>query len=134
MRSYVPNAGRTATSEDSVDEMLTALLGRNGRNRMAFEYLMACYLLTGRVDKIVDNIGRLDDLGYRAIPTLYAEEILVYVSKFKISPETIQRYVTFIQLRNSMGPQNRSLVLNRLVREFGSSYFFYITFGRVGLS
>jgi len=32
-----------------------------------------------------------------------------------------------------MRPENRQAVLNRLILEFGSSYFFYSAFGRVGL-
>ena len=38
-----------------------------------------------------------------------------------------------MQIRNSMGPQNSQAVLNRLIRDFGTSYFFYYSFGRVGL-
>lgn len=141
-RSYMPDVG-AAAGMGSVDRMLTTLLERNGRNRMAFEYLMAAYLLTGQVDKIVANVGRLDDLGYRTIPTLYEEAILIHfglrgekldVTKFNMKPETIQRYIKFVQIRNAMQPLNRSATLNRLVREFGASYFFYFTFGRVGLS
>ncbi|MBN1360391.1 MAG: hypothetical protein JW993_07360 [Sedimentisphaerales bacterium] len=143
IRSYMPTDSDTVTGDSSVEELLTALLERNPGNRMAFEYLMACYLLTGQVDKVVANLERLDRLGYRTIPTLYEEAILLYhgvqgrkldVSKFNVSPETLRRYVTFVQIHNSMQSQNRSAVLNRLVRDFGTSYFFYFTFGRVGLS
>jgi hypothetical protein len=38
-----------------------------------------------------------------------------------------------VKLRNSLRPENRQIVLNRLITRFGSSYFFYSTFGRVGL-
>jgi len=143
IQSYLPDDDDTVTAEHSAEGILAALLERNPRNRMAFEYLMAAYLLTGQVDKVVANTERLSDLGYRAIPTLYEEAILVYhglhnrnldVTKFNVRSETIQRYVRFVQIRNSMQAHNRTVVLNRLVREFGSSYFFYFTFGRVGQS
>jgi hypothetical protein len=134
-------AGVTGT--EPVDETLAALLKRNPHNKMAFEYLMACYLLTGQVDKIVANMGRLRDLGYPGTPTLYQEAVLIHfgsqeqqvdLARFNISPETIRRYEAFVQLGNAMQSQDRQAVLNRLIREFGTSYFFYYTFGRVGLT
>ncbi|MCP4608869.1 MAG: hypothetical protein GY845_09165 [Planctomycetes bacterium] len=142
IRSNMFEAGHAGTSKDSVDQILIELLVHNPRNKMAFEYLMACYLLTGQVDKIAANMERLGDLGYQAIPTLYEEAILIYfgsqgkkvdLSKFNIKRNTFERYAKFVQLRNAMRGQNRQAVLGRLVAEFGSSYFFYFTFGRVGL-
>ncbi len=142
IRSNMFEAGHKGTSKDSVDQILIELLVRNPRNKMAFEYLMACYLLTGQVDKIAANMERLDDLGYQGIPTLYEEAILIYfgsqgkkvdLSKFNIKRDTFERYANFVQLKNAMRPSNRQAILGRLIGEFGSSYFFYFTFGRVGL-
>lgn len=129
--------------KEPIDEILLGLLEQNPRNQMAFEYLMAFYLLTGRADKVVENIERLNDLGYKGIPTLYEEAILIYfgfqgqlvnLNKFEIRPETIQRYMKFIQLRKAMQTVNRQAVFNRLIQEFGSTYFFYFSFGQVGLT
>jgi hypothetical protein len=98
--------------------------------------------LTGQVDKIVANAGRLRDLGYQGTPTLYQEAILIHfgsqghevdVAQFSITPETIRRYEAFVQLGNAMESRDRQAVLDRLIREFGTSYFFYYTFGHVGL-
>jgi hypothetical protein len=142
IRSYMFEEGHTGIVKESVEQMLLELLAHNPNNKMAFEYLMACYLLTRQVDKVVTNMERLHDLGYQEIPTLYEEAILIYfgsqrqkvdVSKFNIKRETFERYMRFVQLRNAMQPGNRRAVLNRLVVEFGSSYFFYFTFGRIGL-
>jgi hypothetical protein len=142
IRSYLRDEMAPVTGAEPVDQTLAALLEHNPHNKMAFEYLMACYLLTGRVDKIVENMERLPGLGYPAIPTLYEEAILIYygsrqqavdLAKFNVSPETLHRYEAFTQIRNSMGPQNSQAVLNRLIRDFGTSYFFYYCFGRVGL-
>ena len=142
VRSNMFEEGHAGISKDSIDQILIELLVHNPRNKMAFEYLMACYLLTGRADKIAMNMERLSDLGYKAIPTLYEEAILIYfgsqgqkvdLKKFNIKRNTFERYAKFVQLRNAMGPNNRQAVLGRLIGEFGSSYFFYFTFGRVGL-
>ncbi len=142
IRSYMHEKGPVGTGKKPVDQMLTGLLLHNPKNKMAFEYLMACYLLTGRADRIVANMERLKELGYQEIPTLYEEAILIYfgsqgqkvdLNKFNIKRDTFERYAKFVQLRNAMQPQNRQAILNRLIVEFGSSYFFYFTFGRVGL-
>jgi len=142
IRSYMFEEGHAGTSKESIDQMLIELLVHNPHNKMAFEYLMACYLLTGRVDKIATNMERLHVLGYQEIPTLYEEAILIYfgsqgqkvdLNKFNIKRNTFERYTKFVQLRNAMQPHNRQAVLRRLIVEFGSSYFFYFTFGRVGL-
>lgn len=142
IRSVMFEKGYPETSRDSIEKMLTELLTRNPGNKMAFEYLMTCYLLTGRVDKIAASMNRLESLGYNAIPILYEEAILIYygsqgqkidLDKLNIRPQTIQRYKNFVHLRNSMQAHNRQAVLNRLILEFGRSYFFYFTFRTVGL-
>jgi hypothetical protein len=142
IRSCMADETAGVTGSEPVDETLAALLAHNPQNRMAFEYLMACYLLTGRVDKIVENVDRLRDLGYQKIPTLYEEAIVIHfgslrqqvdLARFNISMETLQRYEIFAQMANAMQPQNQQAVLNCLIRDFGTSYFFYYTFGRVGL-
>lgn len=142
IRSYMHQEGHPGTGKDSIEQMLTGLLVQNPHNKMAFEYLMACYLLSGQVDRLTANMERLDDLGYQTIPTLYEEAILIYfgshgqkidLDKFKVRPQTIERYTKFIELRDTMQPPNRQAALKRLIVEFGNSYFFYFTFGCVGL-
>jgi hypothetical protein len=142
IRSYMHEEGYAEIGEGSIDQMLIGLLVRNPNNKMAFEYLMACYLLTGRIDKITAIMERYPALSYEAIPILYEEAILIYygsqgqkvdLNKFNIKRETIQRYIRFVQLRNAMRPDNRQDVLRQLIIEFGNSYFFYFTFGRIGL-
>ncbi len=142
IRSCMYQEGHPGTADDAPEQMLRGLLAHNPHNKMAFEYLMAYYLLARRVDEIAANVERLKDLGYHTIPTLYEEAMIIYfgtkgqridLNKFNIRRETIDRYMKFVQLRNSMRPDNRQTVLNRLISEFGSSYFFYCTFGRVGL-
>ena len=142
IRSRMHQEGFLGSGDDSVERILTELLACNPANRMAFEYLMACYLLTGRVDKIAAKMEQIKAFNYDGIPTLYEEAMLIYfgsqgrkidLNRFNIKRDTIDRYMTFVQLRNSMRPDNRHIVLERLISEFGSSYFFYTTFGRVGV-
>lgn len=141
IRSCMPDDPLAVAGPEPLEQTLAGLLEQNPRNKMALEYLMACYLLTGKVDKITENLHRLDDLGYRAIPTLYEEAVLIhYVSqkpkpdlgRIKISAETIKRYQRFVHIRGAMTSQNQRETLSQLISEFGTSYFFYSAFGAVG--
>jgi hypothetical protein len=134
INSYIRRNGNARLNKESIEEMLTGLIGHNPGNRMAFEYLMACYLLAGQLDKIAENIGRLNHLGYQEVPTLYEEAMLIYygsrgqklnLNEFNIKRETIERYKRFVQLCNSMQVQNRQVVPLHMIGEFGTSYFFY---------
>ncbi len=137
LNSYIRTNGGARLYKESIEEMLTGLLRQNPNNRMAFEYLMACYLLAGQLDNIAANIGRLEQLGYQDVPTLYEEAMLIYyglrgqqldLNKLNIKRETIERYRRFLQLYNSMQAHNRQVILRHLLREFGTSYFFYYKF------
>ncbi len=134
VNSYIRNNGSPRLNRESIEEMLTGLLEQNPDNKMAFEYLMACYLLAGQLDRIAENIGRINQLGYQEVPTLYEEAMLIYygsrgqkldLNKLNIKRQTIERYTKFLQLCNLMQKQNRQDIPQRLMSEFGTSYFFY---------
>ena len=135
--SYIRRNDNPRLYTESIEEMLMGLLRQNPSNRMAFEYLMACYLLAGELENITMNLGRLANLEYQEIPTLYEEASLIYqgmygrkpeLGELSIKPETIERYNRFVRLYHSIQPQNRQAVLQQLTREFGTSYFFYYRF------
>ena len=142
IRSFRRDDAATVTMGETLDQTLAALLARNPRNKMAFEYLMACYLVTGQLDKIAANVGRLRDFGYPGIPTLYEEAILIHyglqggtidLAQFNINPQTLQRYEAFVRASSALPGQDQQAAFNDLIRNFGTSYFFYYSFGRVGL-
>ena len=134
INSYIRSNGSPRLNKESIEEMLTGLLKQNPGNKMAFEYLMACYLLAGQLDRIAENIGRLNRLGYQDAPTLFEEAILIYygsrgrklnLNELNIKRQTIERYNQFMQLCNSMQTQNRQEVSQQLIGQFGTSYLFY---------
>ncbi len=142
IRSCMPTDPYGVTYGGSVEQILTGLLERNPHNKMAFEYLMACHLLTRQLDKVIANLGRLEAFDYDGIPTYYEEAILISHTMRRqpidpaalgISPATYERYKSFLQISRSRQAAKQPGALNRLVREFGSSYFFYYGFGRVGV-
>jgi hypothetical protein len=118
------------------ERTLSWLLERNSQNRMAFEYLMAWYMLNKQLGKFVQNLERLHDFGYREVPTHYEEAALIYVygtgkpiqlDGYLSSPEKRRQIEDFSKLLNSYG-RDKKAAFNELSRNFRNTYFFYYTY------
>lgn len=125
-----------------VESLLLKLLEKNRYNRMAFEYLMAYYLMERRVDKVAENFARLDELGYKEIPRNYEEAILLHsldtggaIKLFgkKLRPETLEKFQAFSEIMSSSAEISRQAASRELMQKFGSTYFFYYSFDRSGV-
>ena len=144
IRSCMPTDPYGVTYGGSVERILAGLLECNPHNRMAFEYLMACHLLTRQLEKVIASLDRCKTFDYDGMPTYFEEALLIWHTMQRrpidpaalgVSPETYERYKTFLQIsRDLKDTSKQQQALNRLVREFGSSYFFYYGFGRVGVA
>ncbi len=119
------------------ETVLLNLLKSNPRNRMAFEYLMAYYLLSRRPDMVARNLYRLDDFGYTKIPVLYEEALEIYREKDtvadivlpKLTPSPLtavrsERFLQLMRLYETGAPGSQAA----LIAEFGASYFFFFIF------
>lgn len=121
------------------ERLFLELLERNKHNRMAFEYLMADFLLSRRLEKVAVNIGRLDDFGYPDIPRHYEEALLIYAATGAhpdlhgrhISPATVERFAAFSRLL-ARYKNNQAAALKALAPDYGNTYFFYYAFGTSG--
>ena len=122
------------------EEALQALLEKNSNNRMAFEYLMSWYLLTKQLDKLVGNIGRLNDLDYSEVPRLYEEALFVYAYRTKKpvrlsgnwgSPKSRERIEEFSRVYDRY-ERDKKAAFAELARGFGDSFFFYDVYGFSG--
>lgn len=128
-----------APKPSNPEKILLDLLDANPKNRMAFEYLMATYLLTHNLPKLADNLYRMDDMDYERIPTHWQEALLVYMTSRKnvnlygrsISNETKDRYSRYIAIRRKHR-NNRNAAFAELADDHGNSYFFYRTFNVSG--
>ena len=129
--------GDAGLHKESIEKMLTGLIEYNPNNRMAFEYLMTLYLLTGQVEKIADNYARIGSLAYQEVPILYEEAALMHhasrnqrlnLKQVNIRRKTFERFTQFITLCNALKGPNPQAAQQRLMREFGTSYFFYYRF------
>lgn len=135
--SYVRDDGQARLSTESIEQMLTGLIKHNPKNRMAFEYLMTAYLLSGQIEKIAQYWGRVGALGYKDVPILYEEAVLLYhasrnqrlnLTQLKIRRTTFERYSRFVKLCNAMQTRNRHNIQQQLMQEFGTSFFYYYSF------
>ncbi|MCP4451130.1 MAG: hypothetical protein GY809_06690 [Planctomycetes bacterium] len=127
---------------EQLDQMLIQLLDHNPDNQMAFEYLMTLYCVTGQVHKVAQWLPHAARFNDPVTPPLYQEAALIHFASRKqavdtnripIAPETIKRYERFMQLNTAFRKTRKKALLNQLIREFGSSYFFYLAFGQVGV-
>jgi len=147
----VQSLRRVAVQKDYVGDyalgnIFAPLLQRNSHNKMAFEYMMATYLLMGQVEKIALNISRMNELEYNKMPRHYQEAMLVYAAlrqqrfgekinlrDLSISPETIKRFQEYnatgrkAQLRYSKS-KNPEMIRQQLAKDFGDTYMFYLNF------
>jgi hypothetical protein len=124
------------------ERVLLALLEKNRHNRMAFEYLMAWYMLTKQLDKFVANLDRLDNFDYPAIPRHYEEAILMYqavtrgnvdLKNRQISTQTYDRAQGFMSVCSQIQPKNEVRAMYAAAPAYSDTYFFYFNFGHLGI-
>jgi hypothetical protein len=113
---------------------LAALAAQDNHNRMAFEYLMAWYLQTRKVDKFVQNIGRLSEFGYTMVPPLYQEALAIYAyprgkgAEYPISPDVRARFENFSRIFNQY-KRDKAAAFDELAGSYRNSYLFYYIYG-----
>jgi hypothetical protein len=137
LRNIMDNNDLTFVSYDE-EKWLNQLLSRNKNNKMAFEYLMAHYLLNGQLDKFVENLPRLDDFGYENIPRHYQEAILLYtgtthkevsLGSRSIDGEVVAQYNEINKIATDSVIKDLNIMRKILEPKYSGTYFFYYTFG-----
>jgi hypothetical protein len=119
-------------------------LACNKANRMAFEYLMAYYLLNHDLDKFVANLPRMDDVGYTTVPRHWQEAVTMYEAMTgrraplggrAADPLTPLRFGGFSSI---VAPKQQSGDIAGARRaaagQYGNTYFFYYVFGESGVA
>lgn len=121
-------------SEAELDVMLGILFLHNKSNRMAYEYLMACALLSKDTKKFYNYYPLGKYIEYSQIPKSYQEE-LIFIWSLKhhplkekapwaIDPQVTQRLLEYAPI--FMQEKNAEPILKQ---QFGDTYWYYLHFG-----
>jgi len=104
------------------------------QNRMAFEFLLTHYLLTGQGEEILRSLPRLRELGFAELPRHVEEAILAVTrgqndqvyerSGLRLRPESVARFARYVDAAS------HAVDMAALAGEFGDTYWFYSQFGR----
>jgi hypothetical protein len=120
----------------SEHSLLENMLEDDPTNRMAFEYLMAYFLLTKQTHRLAEFLPRLGELGYARIPRHFQEALAVHSAttreRVPVRRETIERFNAFSR---QLAPlrDRKEAAMRQLAPQFGDSYFYYHVFGISGV-
>jgi hypothetical protein len=121
--------------------LMHASLRQNPRNRMAFGYLMAYYLLNRQLEKAAQNLDRWDAPAGAALPWHIQEAIVllqrqnpqanVDLRGRSLSPVCLERYQAF---QNAVSHYRGRLEAGEadLAPKFGDTYWYYYLYGHSG--
>jgi hypothetical protein len=112
------------------------LLDQHPENRMAFEYLIAYYLLNSRIMNIVARLDQFTIYGYHTLPRHVEEAILLMKSirpdamkenQVLFRPETLKRFTEFNRLL-LQAESDSEKARERLKKDFGDTYWYYLRY------
>ena len=114
---------------------LKAFYLNNPDNQMAFEFLIASYLLQHRLGDVISYIPVFREHGYSKLPKAVEEAILIYVTRsrdnrvpmagYRISQQEWEDFQDFSRLVASTTDRNERI---SKVSKYGNTYWFYILF------
>ena len=120
-------------------DLLQSTLKSNPKNKMAFEYLMAYYLLTRQLSDFAQNLYRLDDFGYTKFPSLYEEAFVIYqrtapdsagMVKLPLLPLSKAAFADCDRFLHTLDAYSQYQEPQKvMLREFGDTYYYLYTFG-----
>jgi len=106
----------------------------NGRkNKMAFEYLLALYMLRGEMWDVAETAGRIQEYDYEKIPVAFEEAILLNNKhnkkkiSLKIRAETERRFDEFMAL--TVRYRTKNAAQSELAAKFRNTYMYYYFYG-----
>ncbi|MGD2035403.1 MAG: DUF6057 family protein [Bacteroidales bacterium] len=123
------------TDRKSPDADLVFLIEDHNSNKMAFEYLMAYYLLSNDLMKFADYVKYLPVLGYEKIPEVYEEALVIYLTRKNVKPlglkgytlsrQTVSRFEDYARILLAYN-KDRNSARRDLFKNHGSSYWYYL--------
>jgi len=118
---------------------LKAQIENGKKNKMAFEYLLALYMLRGEMWNVAEVAGRMEEYDYEKIPLAFEEAILlnnkhnkkkISLKKLKIRAETKRRYDEFMAV--TVRYRTKDAAQSELAGKFKNTYMYYYFYGIPG--
>lgn len=116
-----------------IDNALRYLLISNPGNKVAFEYLMAYYLLQKDFDGFIGNIHLADELNYNGLPLVWQQasayiltrlsQVPPQLEKLRISNDVVNSIKLYAQLFTA---EKQDTI--KIKKEFGNTYWYYLHF------
>lgn len=134
-------AGRTVSTR----KQIASALRQNPRNRMAFEFLMAWYLVDANVTEVVGWLPMTANYSYPATPPLYEEAAMIQARVYEkressagsmvvngcaISEDTLRKVRKLDEALDSRAADAKEIA--RIAKQVGLSYFHFYYDGRWG--
>lgn len=135
IKSLMPKSDFLVLS-GSPEDYFKSLLLQNKSNKMAYEYLMAYYLLNCQLSKFIHNLNLFRNFGYSNIPRHYEEAILAYIAgkgreKFNLNyhprAETVNDFLGFSKILSEYGG-NKPAAYNSIMRKYATTYWAYFLY------
>jgi len=118
---------------------LRAQIEHGRKNKMAFEYLLALYMLRGEMWNVVQVAGKMEEYDYEKIPVAFEEAILlnnrhnekkIALQKLEIRTETQRRFDEFMDV--TIRCRTKEAAHSELARRFKNTYMYYYFYGLPG--
>jgi hypothetical protein len=135
LRSLIPK-GKDGQFLSTPEMQLKAQIENGEKNKMAFEYLLALYMLRGEMWNIAEAAGRMEEYDYEKIPVAFEEAILlnnqynkkkITLKRLKIRDETKRRFDEFIAV--TVRYRTKDAARSELTRKFKNTYMYYYFYG-----
>lgn len=135
LRARIPkeNEGRFIATPEM---QLKAQIEHGNKNKMAFEYLLALYMLRGELWNVVEVAGRMEEYDYEEIPVAFEEVILlnnthnerkISLKRLNIRAETKRRFDEFMAVTRRY--RTKAAARSELASKFRDTYLYYYFYG-----
>lgn len=120
----------------NIENTLNMMLKENPQNKIAFEYLMAFYMINKDLRNFMNCIPMMEKMNYKEIPISYQEAIMYIIglntknpmanTPSYISENTKNRMKTYADIYTAY-PNSR----DRLKKDFSGAYWYYLHFAEI---
>ncbi len=121
---------------ENMEGALNMLLKENPRNNMAYQYLMAFYLINKDLGNFMNRVPMMNDLGYTRIPVGYQEAIMYVIGlttdnplknvPYQISNDTKLRMQAYANIYTS-----RKDAQEILRKSYSGTYWYYFHYKKI---